>query len=250
MTGRRTGEPKGPRVVVRRLAGGRALRVDGSFASWYRPGRVTTGSVWDALAAPLAWLPPARRRSVLLLGLGGGSAARVARALAPRARIVGVEIDPEVVRAARESFDLDALGLEVIVDDAYSVLRRRRARFDVVMEDIFVGRGRHIHKPDWLPEPGLVLARKRLAPGGVVASNALDEAAEVGRTVTGLFPGAARIDVVDYDNRVFIGGPRGLTAHSLRAAVAADRVLAPSLGRLSFRSLRRGPRPGTAARFR
>ena len=89
--------------------GVRELHVDGTFASCYEPGRVTTGSVWDALAAGLAALPSRRRRSVLLLGLGGGSAARVVRALAPRAQIVGVEIDPSVVRLARHWFDLDEL---------------------------------------------------------------------------------------------------------------------------------------------
>ena len=95
------------RVEVKVGRRGRALRINGTFASWYEPGRASTGSVWDALAAPLLLLPPARRRSVLILGLGGGSAARVVRALAPRAEIVGVEFDADVVRAAREHFDLE-----------------------------------------------------------------------------------------------------------------------------------------------
>ena len=99
------------RVSVLIRAGRRTLRIDGSQASSWQPGRETTGSVWDGIAAGLLALPTSRRRSVLLLGLGGGSAARVVRALAPRARIVGVEIDPAVVKAARRWFDLDALGI-------------------------------------------------------------------------------------------------------------------------------------------
>src|SRR5262245_41530744 len=87
--GRRRGAAA--RVEVREGRRGRALRVDGTFASWYTPGSALTGSVWDALAAPLCWLPKLRRRSVLVLGLGAGSAARLVRALAPGARIVGVE---------------------------------------------------------------------------------------------------------------------------------------------------------------
>ena len=86
------------------------------------------------LAAGIAALPRRRRRSVLLLGLGGGSAARVARALAPRARIVGVEIDPSVVRLARRWFDLDALGIEVVVEDARAYLEKCPRRFDAVLE--------------------------------------------------------------------------------------------------------------------
>ena len=47
-----------PRVEVRVDRRGRALHVDGSFASWYTPGLATTGSVWDALAAPISQAAP------------------------------------------------------------------------------------------------------------------------------------------------------------------------------------------------
>jgi spermidine synthase len=237
-------------VVVREIGGARSLRVDGTFASFYRPGRVRTGPVWDALAAPLAWLPPARCRSILLLGLGGGSAARLARALAPRARIVGVEIDPEVVRAARACFDLDELGLEVVVEDARRLLERERRRFDAVLEDVFVGSGRDVRKPDWLPEPGLSRAARLLRPGGLLVSNALDEAARVARVLVRLFPAALQIEVAGYDNRICVGGPAGLTGRGVRDAVSAHPLLAPALRELRFRSLSPGPRRGTRARPR
>ncbi|MFP8874131.1 MAG: hypothetical protein VCB42_06300, partial [Myxococcota bacterium] len=62
--------------------------MDETLASFQRPGEITTGSVWDAMAAPLLALPASRRGRVLLLGLGGGSVARIVRALAPEALIV------------------------------------------------------------------------------------------------------------------------------------------------------------------
>ena len=223
-------------MVVR--DGVRELHVDGTFASCYEPGRAITGSVWDALAAGIAALPRQRRRSVLLLGLGGGSAARVARALAPRARIVGVEIDPSVVRLARRWFDLDALGIEVVVEDARAYLERCRRRFDAVLEDVFVGTGRDAVKPEWLPEPGLARAARRLAPRGILASNALDEAPAVSMAMGRLFSRVVRIEVDDYDNQIFVGGSGALTGRKLRRAVAATPVLAPTLRRLSFRSVR------------
>jgi spermidine synthase len=229
----------GGRVVVRERAGARVLTVDGTFASFWRPGSALTGSVWDALAAPLAWLPPARRRSVLVLGLGGGSAARLARALAPRARIVGVEVDPDVLRAARAAFDLDALGVEVALADARAFLASGRSRFDLVIDDVFVGEGRAVRKPDWLPEPGLAAAARRVAPGGLLVSNALDEAPHVARALRRRFPAVVRIEVADFDNQIFVAGPSGLSAAGLRAAAAADPVLAPSLRRLAFRSVAR-----------
>ena len=216
---------------------GRALRVDGTTASFYRPGRVATGSVWDAIAAPLLLLPPRRRRAVLILGLGGGSVARLARALAPDARIVGVEIDAEVVRAARRWFDLDAIDVEVVLRDAHDYLRRCRRRFDAVIEDVFVGRGRAVRKPPWLPSPGLALAASRVRRGGVLVSNALDEAGGVARELCRLYPATLRIDIAGYDNRIFVGRAGPLSGRALRAAVAADPALSETTGRLAFRRL-------------
>jgi spermidine synthase len=217
---------------------GRTLRVDETFASWYTPGQVLTGSVWDALAAPLLLLPPARRRSLLVLGLGGGSAARLLRALAPRAGIVGVERGAEVLRAARRHFDLDSLGLEVVCADAQHYLFETRRRFDLIVEDIFVGRGRSVHKPDWLPEPGLARAVGHLAPGGLLVSNAIDESPAVARALRAHFPRVLSIETDGYDNRVLVGVPRSQSARSLRNAVAGDRLMSQTLRRLCFRTLR------------
>jgi spermidine synthase len=225
----------GERVVVRQVRQGRALRIDGTFASWYAPGQPLTGSVWDALALPLLALPPERRRSLLVLGLGGGSVARVARAIAPRARIVGVERSREVVRAARRWFDLDPLGVEVVEADARDYLARTRGRFDAVIEDVFVGNERTLRKPDWLPNPGLARAVRRLRPGGLLVCNSVDETPAVTRAVRAHFPSTLHIGVADYDNRVVVGGPAALSARSLRAAVAAHPVLSRTLPRLRFR---------------
>ena len=232
----RSGRGKKVRSRVVEQRGGRELRVDGTFASFYRPGQVATGSVWDALGASVLALAPARRRRILVLGLGGGSVARLARALAPRATIVGVEIDPEVVTLARRWFDLDALGVEVVVEDARSFLARERRRFDAVLEDVFVGRGRAVHKPTWMTEEGLPRAAECVATGGVLASNTLDETAGVAAVLRGRFPGLVEIGIADYDNRVLAAGPASLTGRELRAAVAASPELSPSLPALRFRT--------------
>ena len=228
--------PAAGRVTVERRRGARALRVDGTWASWYRPGEALTGSVWDALALPLAWLPPGRRRSVLILGLGGGSAARLVREIAPRSRIVGVEASGDVIVAARRWFDLDSLEVEVVHGCAHQQLKRSRATYDAIIEDVFVGRGRAVRKPDWLPDPGLAAAARRLRPGGLLISNAIDEAPEVASCLRGLFPSTVRIAVAGYDNQVVVGGPAPLTARDLRAAAGAHPLLARALPGLSFRS--------------
>lgn len=217
---------------------GRELIVDETFASLYRPGVAHTGSVWDAIGAPVLLLPPARRRSFLILGLGGGSVARQLRRLAPDAHIVAVELDPDVVAVAREAFDLDRLDLEVITDDALAVLRREGRRFDAIFEDVFIGRGDDVHKPDWIPDPGHVLAARRLARGGVLVSNTLDEAPAVARALGARFRSVTRIEVEEFDNRVLVAGDAPFDARRLRAAVAAEPIYADALPALSFRTLK------------
>ena len=227
----------GERIRIRETKRGRALEIDGTFASWWSRAGEATGSVWDALAAPLLALPPARRRSVLLLGLGGGSVARLVRAIAPTARITGVEFDRDVVAAAQRHFDLDALGIEVVCDDARAVLVRERRRFDLVIDDVFVGAGRSVRKPEWLPLPFLPLAAKRVAPGGILVSNSIDEAPAVRRTLHALYGGAVELCVRGYDNRIYAASQRALDPRGLRAAIAADATLATTLPKLRLRAV-------------
>lgn len=218
--------------------GRRELRVDGTHASSWAPGSEVTGSVWDAIACGVLALPEARRKRVLLLGLGGGSAARIVRAIAPRARITGVEIDPDVVKLARRWFDLDALGVETVVADAREYIARTRSRYDIVLEDCFIGSENELRKPEGIPEPAFSRIARRLRPGGVLVSNALDEAPEIGASLARQFPSVVRIGIEGYDNRVFVAGPQTLRARSLRAAVGKDPVLAPTLPILSFATRR------------
>lgn len=236
--GKRKGAGKSGRIEVRESRFGRELIIDGTLASFYSAGRVATGSVWDALAAPLLALSPERRSSILLLGLGGGSTARILRALAPNARIVGVEYDAEVVRVSRRFFDLDDLEIEVVVDDAREVLNRERRSFDAIIDDVFVGRGDDVHKPDWLPSPGHSLAARLIRPGGLLVSNAIDEAEFVFASLSSLYESVVRIDIHDYDNHVFVGSESPLEARELRRAVARCPELAGTLPVLSFRTLR------------
>ena len=57
-----SGRKPRPRVRVQTSRYGRELIVDETFASFQRPGgEIATGSVWDAIAAPLLALSPARR---------------------------------------------------------------------------------------------------------------------------------------------------------------------------------------------
>lgn len=177
----------------------------------------------------------------MILGLGGGSIARLARSLAPKAEILGIELDRDVVRLAREHLDLDALDIDVEIVDALEWLqtpRKSSPRYDVILEDIFIGEGDDVHKPDWIPEPAHPLAWERLERGGIFVTNTLDERGHVVRSMREKFSEVVSIQTEDYDNFVLVGGEGGLTGRGLRARVSADPTLRGSLPILYFRSFR------------
>jgi spermidine synthase len=226
-----------PRVQVRRVRDDLELRVDGTLASVCRPGRSLTGIVWWALAAPVL-LVASRRPRVLLLGLAAGSVARAIRALDPAAEIVGVEIDREVLGAARRHFGLDELRLEVVIDDALRYLRRERRRFDLIVEDLFVGPSRTVRKPDWLLGEGYRLIGRRLRAGGLVVSNTIHEMPEIVEACQSL--GAVRqqvvcLDVTGHWNRIVVAGAALPDASAVRHRLAGVAALR---GRVLFRTCR------------
>jgi spermidine synthase len=225
------------RIQVHSGRHGVVLRIHGTRASALRPGRISAGPVWDALAMSALALP-SPPRAVAMLGLGGGSAARVLRALAPGAHIVGIERDAHVIEAARQVLGLDDLDLEVVTGDALEWLRRERRRFDIVIEDLFVGPLRTVRKPDWLPEPGLGLARRRLRPGGLIASNTIHETPAMRRALLRLFPAVLSLDVAEHHNQILIAGERLPAPRALRTAARAHDDLHDSLRQLRFRTIR------------
>jgi spermidine synthase len=81
-------------------------------------------------------VPPS---SVLLLGLGGGSAVWILRReLGINAPIKAIEIDPVMAALARHHFGLDAFtSITVIEGDAIIQVQALRERFDLVVVDLF-----------------------------------------------------------------------------------------------------------------
>jgi SAM-dependent methyltransferase len=225
-----------PHLEVRRVPGGLELRVDGTLASFSKPGTGVTGVVWWALAAPILFLPPARRR-VLLLGLAAGSVARALRALAPRATIVGVEYDDEILRLARQHFGLDLLDVEVVAGCALEYLRRNRRSFDLIVEDLFVGPSRSVRKPAWLLTEGYDLIRRRLRPGGFVVSNTIHETRAVVEALEG-FPGRVlSMDVRGHWNRIVVCGRDLEPARKVRACLEAVPALGGAMSRLGVHTI-------------
>jgi len=114
--------------------------------------------------------PPPRR--VLVIGLGGGSLVAALESVLPQARIDAVEVDPAVVRVARQYFGF-APGPRVEVheqDGRVFVKRALRAgaTYDLVLLDAYD----HEYIPEHLlTREFLEEVRRVMAPGGVLGAN-------------------------------------------------------------------------------
>lgn len=236
---KRTGPslPKSPPSVrVERTRRGLVLRIGAQHASALRHGRLATGSVWDLLALPLriATAPPSPR--VLLLGVGGGSVVPLLRAFAPECTIVGVELDADVLRAARESFGIERHGIELVHANAIDFLSRDRRRWDLVIEDVFGHDGRRLVKPPAMIEPGLARAARKLATHGVLVSNAVHEAAAARRVLVRELGGGLDLALSDCSNHILVAGRSVPTARELRAIVRTVPEMRGVARRLAIRA--------------
>lgn len=78
--------------------------------------------------------------NILLLGVGGGSAARYLHRRWPQANMIGVEIDPEVIRIAKQYFSADNIqNFSIINDDAVNFISKISGDYDIVMVDCYQG---------------------------------------------------------------------------------------------------------------
>ena len=123
--------------------------------------------------AGFLFVPEPKR--VLMVGLGGGTVSRVVAHYFPEAQVDSVEIDPEVVKIAKNYFLFREGGnIKVFIRDGrvhIKSLVRRKAKYDIIMLDAFRGGyiPYHLTTKEFLQE-----CRNILAPGGVVVGNLWD----------------------------------------------------------------------------
>ena len=147
------------------------FRVAGAIHAYFHQSRFLTGLAWDLIAASALLRKDGPPKSVLMLGLAGGTAYRVLRHLLPDCELTAIDIDSEIIGLARKHMDLDALNLEVHIADAYLWLEQNQRQFDVVFDDIYLAGKTDVFRPRaWNPEL-LHHLRSALAPGGLLAVN-------------------------------------------------------------------------------
>ncbi len=143
--------------------------IGATHATWH-PRLLLTGHAWDAItaAALMGRTPP---RSLLLLGLGGGTVLRQLRFFLPDTRMTAVEIDSGMIRLARKHMDIDSLALEIIQEDAYIFLRDNTRRFDLVIDDLYRCGETDVERPAPVTPDAIAALREHLEPEGCLVMN-------------------------------------------------------------------------------
>jgi spermidine synthase len=147
------------------------FRVAGATHAWWHRNALLSGLAWDNMAAAALLRPEGPPRSLLMLGLAGGTTLRVLRHLVPGIEFTAVEIDPDIVALARDHMHLDDLGVDVHIGDAYDWLRSCRRTFDVVVDDVYGVTPEDVIRPGTYDESARRAIAASVAPGGVFVAN-------------------------------------------------------------------------------
>jgi SAM-dependent methyltransferase len=160
-------------IEVREELGEKRLLVDGLPQTSLPAGSVTPG---DALRhGYLLELALFGRplREALVIGLGGGLVCRILDA--DHIHWHAVELDPEIVKAAREEFALPLPPESVTVGDGRQFLAHTATTYDLIVVDVCTADRLPMHL---FTREALALMRSRLRPGGILAMQFVSDDAE------------------------------------------------------------------------
>jgi len=207
--------------VVDRVDGSRVLELNEGQAqhSVYRPDTVLTGDVWDGhLVLPFVASRSAPPGRVAILGNAAGTTARAYEELFPATQVDGVEIDGELSEIGRRFFDMNNPSLRLHHEDARPFLRRAEGDYDVISVDAY----RQPYIPFYLTTREFFdLARRRLAPGGVLIVNAGQPEGQVelervlAATIGSSFKHVLR-DPIEPTNTLLVASEKAISARHLR----------------------------------
>ncbi len=147
------------------------FRAEGAVHAWHHRSQFLTGLAWDLIAAGCLLRPEGPPRSVLMLGVAGGTSLRTLRHLLPDAELTGVELDSELLALARQHMNLDACRAEIIESDAWTWLLQNRRKFDVVIDDLYLAGEDDVFRPHTWDTTRHDLLMRAVAPGGHIAIN-------------------------------------------------------------------------------
>jgi spermidine synthase len=176
--------------------------------SIYDPQNLLTGGPWDYMLIADSFRPAQQSepqpRSVAILGLAGGTAARqYTAAYGTGVSITGVEIDPDILTVAHRYFHLDEPNVHPVVADARYWLDTNAGKYDVVVMDAY----RQPYIPFHLTTREFFSeVRDHLNPGGVAVVNAGRTATDyrlvdaLASTMAAVYPSVFLVDVPQFSN--------------------------------------------------
>lgn len=126
-------EHNGHMQVVSDLAWGMHIQADGLTQT-----AGVVNSMWKSFFKQVKNIGEVK--SCLILGLGGGTVAKLIRKKYPDAKITGVDIEPIFVEWGEKYFGMKDLKIKTIIKDAYKFVQSNKQHFDLIVIDIYQGR--------------------------------------------------------------------------------------------------------------
>lgn len=170
-------------------------------------------------------------KNVLVIGLGGGTLSNVIHELYPAAKIHNVEIDPAVLKVARDYFNfIETDNVTSSVQDGRIFIKRaaiKKQKYDWIILDAFNG--------DYIPEHLLTKeffeeVQSVLAEGGVIAANTFSSSKlyeHESATYHSVFGDFINVSRANRSNRIILAGIKTMpTQAQLNERISA---LAPRL---------------------
>ena len=81
---------------------------------------------------------PLRGKKILILGLGGGTLAKLLRKKYPESTITGIEIDSLMIELGKKYLNLDDFNTEIIIKDVRK-MKFKKNSFDLIIVDMYQG---------------------------------------------------------------------------------------------------------------
>lgn len=153
-------------------------------------------------------------KNVLIIGLGGGTLSNVIHELYPAAKIHNVEIDPAVLKVARDYFNfIETDNVTSSVQDGRIFIKRaaiKKQEYDWIILDAFNG--------DYIPEHLLTKeffeeVKSVLAEGGVIAANTFSSSKlyeHESATYYSVFGDFINVSRPNRSNRIILAGVKAM----------------------------------------
>ncbi len=154
-------------VVMRDLAFGTTIKAGGITQS----GGVVH-DVWKNTLKKVKDLQITPKRC-LILGLGGGSIAKISHSFWPEMKIIAVDLDPIMVEMGKKYMGLEKLPIKIVIDEAMHYckeLSEKKKKFDLILVDLYQG---HTFPPHLESDTFINTLQNLLTKHGVIVVNRL-----------------------------------------------------------------------------